>query len=342
MADVLKRRKQNLTVIAKPPPRPPPSSSSSSSTPPSASSSSPSTLRTKRPLAATPLSYFFCSENEWLLANTVNDVGGDVEELSVLSMNVWIREDGRELRMEALAALIADADHPHIVLLQEMTHLALQAMQSTSHTAFQAYTITSLDGQLSNYKTGLLIRNDLALNNVWLLDLPKIGRKAVAASISLDPNSPSAPPLLVASVHLSSEYSASPLRAAQLGAVQSHLYGLSSHPSPHILIAGDFNVHHEAEEQRLFSDLDLMDVWPSLHPERPGVTFPASHLRLDRIALALSPTSSSMSLTPTAMEVVGGDPIPALVSVLGEGEICSISDHAGMLARFTVHTPRAS
>jgi len=233
----------------------------------------------------------------------------DFKILRVVAFNVWIKEDDRIDRINALIDIIK-ATNADVVALVEMTLLAQQALEANEFIQKHFYcSLLTQQTQPSNYKTSIFSK--LPFSELTLYDIPWTGRKVVSCKIKNNKGFT----VTIMSVHLFSDYADIQKRADELVYLEKQFKPVDHHTEG-LLIMGDYNFHHP-EEDDLFSKLNLIDCWAKLNPrdKKKGNTY--DKFRLDRIG--------TRNLIPLDMQV--------LPSAFTHGtKKLEISDHCGLFA----------
>jgi len=225
-------------------------------------------------------------------------------EITVLTYNIWIKEDKRKERIEQFVTLI-EKHKVDIVATQETTPYAHSLISAHPYIQEHFY-LSLLSGQQSMYKVAFLSK--FPFSALTLLDVPfkNAPRKTVVAEFNFDCN-----PLCMVTVHLESDADEADIRASQLEYVVEHLEKKGTKSA---IILGDFNFHYPIEEE-FFARSGFNDVWCQCHEAKEGGTY--GNMRLDRVC------SKSSGWKCHAIEVTPAGKPPA------------ISDHQGIISKFS-------
>ncbi len=171
--------------------------------------------------------------------------------LRIITQNLWFDSHQREARMQAHANHW-QATQPDIIAVQEATLACLRPLLPMISNFHSTATIDS-----SAQWQGVVVFSKQKPEQVEMLPLPgEMGRRLLRVRWQS---------LEMGVVHLESTASAGPTRATQLLTVAEHLKG------PHSLLLGDFNFCSTSPENANLPQ-DFVDLWPALHPHRPGWT----------------------------------------------------------------------
>ncbi len=139
-----------------------------------------------------------------------------------------------------LSALL-DQHKPDIVCFQEITPDHILHLQQIVAIQTQ-YSITSIQGQMSSYKTCILSQVQSVTCALKMVDMPGSARKMIVGHYALKDKV-----LSVASVHLQSEANMEVFRQKQLNFLDGTLS-----KSDLVIVAGDFNFADPEEEDKYY------------------------------------------------------------------------------------------
>lgn len=137
-------------------------------------------------------------------------------------------------------------------------------------------------------------------------------------------------PLAVAVLHLMSDMAdgAAILRAQHLDVLLHGILGPPERPdAPDWLVMGDFNFGDDGPQER-FAEVQLVDLWPTLHPGVPGLTFDPKR---NRLAAITSASGRSRRLDRILLRSAHSAWTARDISLLGEDD--PPSDHFGLRCR---------
>eukprot|EP00029_Vermamoeba_vermiformis_P008831 TRINITY_DN4237_c0_g1_i1.p1 TRINITY_DN4237_c0_g1~~TRINITY_DN4237_c0_g1_i1.p1 ORF type:complete len:307 (+),score=24.14 TRINITY_DN4237_c0_g1_i1:69-989(+) len=249
---------------------------------------------------------FSVDKNEWVPQDLVPNVKATSTKLNIVSYNIWIFEEDREARINALVKHFEDTK-ADLIALVETTVPATKFLQNHKYIQDNYYmSLVTQQSQPTSYKTCLLSRYPFSKLVLW--DIPWSHRKVTAGSITFEIGK-KLHTIEAMAVHLDSDYAGHNKRADQL----QWLYSKTRQEDT-ICIMGDYNFHIDNED-KFFEDAGYSDMWKVVHGSKPGNTF--ERHRLDRICLK----NYSSYFKPKSMQIL---------SSVVPGCKTALSDHSGL------------
>lgn len=242
------------------------------------------------------------------------DAGKD-QTISIMSYNVWFREDiALEGRMAAIGDLVV-LHKPDVICLQEVTPNIYSIFRAATWWGLYTCSVSPLEAAARQYFVMQLSRLQVQKQSRRPFGNSIMGRELSMGTVE---GKGGVAPLLVATSHLESPCPAPPLwnqmyspeRVAQAHEAFGVLQG-----APDVVFCGDMN-WDDAGDGAPPLPPGWRDAWTTLHPGKPGLTYDAVgnpmlgggrlRKRLDRAFCHLA------SYELASMEIIGTRPIPGL------------------------------
>lgn len=256
---------------------------------------------------------FNTESNSWVPQALVQSVKPASKRLNIISYNIWIFEEDREARINALIKHFEDSN-ADLIALVETTVPATKFLQNHSYIRKNYYmSLVTQQSQPTSYKTCLLSRYPFSKLVLW--DIPWSHRKVTAGSITFEMEG-ILQTIEAMAVHLDSDYAGHNKRNDQL----QWLYSKTRREDT-ICIMGDYNFHIDSEDKS-FEDAGYSDMWKVIHGSKSGNTF--ERHRLDRVCLK----NYQSYFEPQSMHIL---------SSVVPGCKTALSDHSGLLCEMRMH-----
>ncbi|KAG2387435.1 hypothetical protein C9374_001767 [Naegleria lovaniensis] len=248
----------------------------------------------------------------------------NVQELKIVTYNVWFDLLEREARMLEIVQICQNAN-ADIICLQEVTRGSLEILTKQSWIRNNFYISDSLENggtTVSPYGVMIFVKKNLPVVKLFLNELPtRMFRSALSLELKVNDQI-----LCFSTIHLESLDSQS-LRAQQMYLISTFLKLYDTG-----FLCGDFNFDSEENYHKDTTPLenenlenfypDFMDIWKELkYPlQDMGKTFLGDQSRLDRMLL------KSSIFEPVEITMLGTKPFKE-----AHGKPIYPSDHFGLL-----------
>ncbi len=259
---------------------------------------------------------FASSTRRWEQRAAPEPASQDLQQFSLLTLNVWFDDYAFDIRRKATLDLIETA-RPDFVLLQEVTQPFLDGLLAAEYVQ-QSFCVSRV-GLPEGQRYDALVLSRATVRAVWSHPLTSVmGRNVCAIELG------GRVPLVVAGVHLESGRNQAKERLVQIEESKAVFA-----PHPNVIWAGDFNSDAGSEEDLQIQSQGFVDAWPALRHE-PGLTRDSARNRMIALlgetkATRLDRIYSKGAFKPTQIELVGTEPAAADVFP---------SDHFGLCASF--------
>eukprot|EP00271_Cylindrocystis_brebissonii_P017402 TRINITY_DN4522_c0_g1_i2.p1 TRINITY_DN4522_c0_g1~~TRINITY_DN4522_c0_g1_i2.p1 ORF type:complete len:348 (-),score=49.31 TRINITY_DN4522_c0_g1_i2:472-1515(-) len=294
----------------------------------------------------------------------------DPWEVTILTYNVWFREEIKlEARMRAIGAIILETN-PHVICFQEVTPNIYRLFQASKW--WPLYNSSSSAREISDlpYFSMQLSRLHVKQWQKQPFFNSRMGRELIIGGLSVPPPSqpststnltathaglPRGTSLLVATSHLESPCPAPPswnqfFTAERKQQAEEAMTSLND--GKNVVFCGDMNWNDTRDgTMEAVMPEGWKDAWLQLHPKEPGLTYDSKANamlaggrlkgRLDRMLF------KCRDFEPVSIRMVGTDPIPGLTydeekTVKGQKKTVTRrvvpSDHFGLLFKMRLKT----
>ena len=325
------------------------------------------------PTFCIPSWYFDTEKGKWEEIRTIGEkrkifddiVITPLNEISILTFNIWFSSHRQKERTEELVTLLKDKI-PSVICLQEVTPVIL-ALIAKDEFLREHYIFSDFTGEtFLGYGVLMLISKELYSSCDSLLfyvrSLPSMFCRRVLFADLTYFSTKGKETLRFSTVHLESSSGAHKTRKEQLEIIGTMIKDTtipehkttivnasrdiieSKTPWHHTIFVGDFNYDIDwltsqnkvCQEEEVLQLCGLQDVWKELNPNEKGYTIPkiinSNARRIDRI------TYVSDSLKPNSIQIIGDYQLPGDICEMCQvkGRVCSISDHFGLHAIFKI------
>ncbi|KNC50883.1 endonuclease/exonuclease/phosphatase family protein [Thecamonas trahens ATCC 50062] len=188
-----------------------------------------------------------------------------LDRLRIVSWNVFFADGYWIERLHAALCELRALD-PHVICLQEVMPRSLNHI--LAHAWIRNNFVVSDGSGKTLQPYGVVILSRLPVKRFIAFDLvSRMNRKLLLAEIEVN----TADSIVVGCVHLESLPEFGAFRVAQILDIRSHLEPYWEQAAL-VVIAGDTNVATDAPEELALVATPLIDMWPMLYPDDPGLT----------------------------------------------------------------------